>query len=254
MVAACRPPVPNDSRRLSLAGGAAPLAELDFRQPSPPPSPGGAAPADAAEGLLRDVVLPAGSGAGPAAGGASQGTSGGASGGAVFRLPVYGYLGGGDGRLLCEREVGPLVERLQAGESAAVLAFGQTGACAGVVPCPRGSRQREPALLLYRGSACACGAVRALRPRHAQHTLSAPAAGRHGQELHAGHGEAGGGAGAAAAQRWVPAGRRPAVRCRCILEVPLACWMGAPDQAPSAATHRVPCAARSGRLLRAPRV
>lgn len=116
-VAVCRPPVANDRRRLSAAPGE-PLQELDILQPDE------ALPAGAPDAsLCRDISVE------------REGR------GAVLRLPLYGYRGGADLEQLCEREVAPLLQRLLAGESCAVIAYGQTGALgrrrAGCLPPPR---------------------------------------------------------------------------------------------------------------------
>ena len=101
-VVVCRPPVANDSRRLTVGGGGdgnAPLAEIEVAAPEDVPA---VAP-DAS--LLRDIAL----------------------GKDLLRLPLYGHRGA-DSTQLCEHEVAPLLQRLLAGESAAVIAYGQTGA------------------------------------------------------------------------------------------------------------------------------
>lgn len=105
-VAVCRPVVQHDSRRLSAAGApASALQELDILQPDEAP-PASAADAD----LYRDISVE------------REGK------GSVLRLPLYGYRGGAGAGTLCEREVAPLLQRLLAGESCAVIAYGQTGA------------------------------------------------------------------------------------------------------------------------------
>ena len=108
----CRPPIPNDVRRLSggsaalasdaaLAAAAAGLDELAIRPPADVPTD---AP-DAA--LARDIDL-----------GTTQ-----------LRLPLfYGHRGGASAEALCTREIAPLISRVLAGESAAIIAYGQVGA------------------------------------------------------------------------------------------------------------------------------
>lgn len=103
-MAVCRPPVANDRRRLSAAPGDA-LQELDILEPDAA-LPQGAPDAD----LCRDISVE------------REGR------GTVLRLPLYGHRGGAGLEQLCEREVAPLLQRLLAGESCAVIAYGQTGA------------------------------------------------------------------------------------------------------------------------------
>ena len=113
-VAVCRPP--SDHDRLRLGGGAS-LAELDIA----PPSDG--VPADSPDAdLLRDISL----------------------GREVLRLPLYGYHGA-DLALLCQREVAPLIQRLLVGESAAVIAYGQTGAALAAASMAPVCRSGHPA-------------------------------------------------------------------------------------------------------------
>lgn len=100
----CRPPIAHDIHRLggdaSAASGTP--AELDIL-------PAEDAPADAPDAdLLRYIAV-------------------GKDRDHAVRLPVYGYRGGADGAALCEREVAPLLARLLAGESSAIIAYGQTG-------------------------------------------------------------------------------------------------------------------------------
>lgn len=106
-VAVCRPVVDNDSRRLSAAGApTSVLQELDILEPAEQ-LPAGSPDAD----LYRDISVE------------REGSRG-----SVLRLPLYGYRGGAGVHELCEREVAPLLQRLLAGESCAVIAYGQTGA------------------------------------------------------------------------------------------------------------------------------
>lgn len=107
-MAVCRPQVPNDSRLPSAVGGSDEEPELNFLEPEQPLLLSDDASPDT--GLLRDIVLAGG----------------------VCRLPLYGYRGGADAAQLCEREVAPLLERLLAGESSAVIAYGQTGVFPGM--------------------------------------------------------------------------------------------------------------------------
>jgi hypothetical protein len=120
-VVVCRPPVANDSWRLTTVGGdaSAPLAEIDVVAPED-------VPADAPDAsLLRDISL---------------GKD------VRLRLPLFGHRGA-DSTQLCEREVAPLLRRLLAGESAAVIAYGQTGA----VRCGAASSARMAHAPGYRG-------------------------------------------------------------------------------------------------------
>lgn len=94
----CRPPIAYDARRLGGDTGA--LSELEIRTPA-------SLPADAPDpDLCRDITVGKG---------------------ILLRMPLYGYLGGAEASQLCEREVTPLLQRLLAGESSAIVAYGQTG-------------------------------------------------------------------------------------------------------------------------------
>jgi hypothetical protein len=113
--------VATDSRRLTTVSGDAnaPLAELKVVAPED-------VPADAPDaGLLRDISL----------GKDALGKD------VRLRLPLFGHRCA-DSTQLCEREVAPLLQRLLAGESATVIAYGQTGplqcgsACAALAACP----------------------------------------------------------------------------------------------------------------------
>lgn len=104
----CRPPVAHDSRRLSAVGSAAAgggfgLEELDITDPAAGGEVPLGAPPDADP--IRDIAV---------------GKD------AVLRMPLYGHRGA-PAADLCRREVAPLLARVLAGESAAVIAYGQTG-------------------------------------------------------------------------------------------------------------------------------
>lgn len=104
----CRPPIAHDLHRLGgeAAAAAGAPAEVDIL-------PAEDAPPDASDAdLLRYISV-------------------GKERDHAVRLPVYGYHGGGDAAALCEREVAPLLARLLAGESSALIAYGQTGGCFG---------------------------------------------------------------------------------------------------------------------------
>lgn len=127
----------------------APEAEIEILPPTELPDD--AADAD----LLRDVC-------------AGQHT---------LRLPMYGHHGA-DASQLCAQEVAPLLDRLSAGESSAVIAYGQTGAGKsftmgteryeeGQGPAPHSGERQWAALL--RWDTCKSGAL----PRRASSTLTA---------------------------------------------------------------------------------
>jgi hypothetical protein len=119
-VVVCRPPGACDSRRLSSAAAAeGALSELEISDPVA----AGELPADAPDAdLCRDVAV---------------GRE------AALRLPLYGH-GGAPAEGMCRREVAPLLRALVAGESAAVIAYGQTGGHATLhLHCPL--RLRRPA-------------------------------------------------------------------------------------------------------------
>lgn len=107
-VVVCRPPIAHNLQRLGgdAAAAAGTLAEVDIL-------PADDVPPDAPDAdLLRYIAV----------GKEREHT---------VRLPVYGYRGGGDAAALCDREVAPLLARLLAGESSALIAYGQTGGCFG---------------------------------------------------------------------------------------------------------------------------
>lgn len=128
----CRPPLELDRQRLLGAAGAstapAALEELCISPPDDSctePLLGGAAAApDAGRdgGLQRDISLP---GAAAAAAGAHGQAA------PVLRMPLYGHRGGAGLEELCDRELAPLLDGLLAGESCAVICYGQTGALCG---------------------------------------------------------------------------------------------------------------------------
>lgn len=130
-VVVCRPPGAGTSRRLSAAAAAeGALSELDISDPVA----SGELPPDAPDAdLCRDVAV---------------GRE------AALRLPLYGYRGAA-AEGLCQREVAPLLRALLAGESAAVIAYGQTGGmlgrCTHTAPCqvpPAGAAQPPSRLRL----------------------------------------------------------------------------------------------------------